>query len=312
MQASRPGASKVIIAGGGDGALPERVQTAAIEVLALVLLDNPSPPESSFHKPGRLIRLHRRPADLLHQQPGDRQRLIAHHLGRQPEARSARQQAVLRIALHQLRASPPTTAGTSRSSRSSSASPSRPSRCARTRSPASRAVPDASAIRPASRNLPPSSPARRRNTSARSRFTMHARRQRIRRIDQPPRQPQPIVRRAGRQAAAGRPARRARPSRRACRTRRAPARTSRAAAGISCITITVGKLSTNRSRSRRTPDSLPPGLLDFHAARTGRGSIARILSACAGLRLARSDRGDRRDRLARRQHRRLSAASARR
>ena len=46
----------------------------------------------------RLVRLHRRPADLLDQQPAGGQRLIANHLGRQPQPRPAGEQPVLRIA----------------------------------------------------------------------------------------------------------------------------------------------------------------------------------------------------------------------
>ena len=96
MQVSRPGASKATIDGGGTGPLPERVEAAAIEIRAVVL--DVIGVGQLVPEPGRLVRLHRRPADPLDQQPAEAQRLVADHLGRQPEPRPARQQAVLGIA----------------------------------------------------------------------------------------------------------------------------------------------------------------------------------------------------------------------
>ena len=76
------------------------------------------------------------------------QRGVAHHLRIHPEARTAREQAVVRIALHERPAARPTTAGTSRTSRSSCAAPSCATPGGPVPSPASRGAPDATAALP--------------------------------------------------------------------------------------------------------------------------------------------------------------------
>src|ERR1044072_305279 len=66
VQASRPAESTSIIPGRGAArapALPECVQTAAIQILSLVLLVVLS--RKFLPQPGRLIRLHRWSTDLL-------------------------------------------------------------------------------------------------------------------------------------------------------------------------------------------------------------------------------------------------------
>ena len=118
-QVSRPAASKFIIIGGGDGALPVGVQAAAVQARRRGPACSPSPPESSFQKPGGLVRLHRRPADLLHQQAGRRPapgRASSRPAGgtRGPRASSRFSGSLLQ----QLRRRPSTTADRSRSSRS--------------------------------------------------------------------------------------------------------------------------------------------------------------------------------------------------
>src|SRR6185503_4120383 len=50
-------------------------------------------------QPGWLPGLHARTAARLRQEAGGRERLIAQHLGREPHARPARQETVLRITL---------------------------------------------------------------------------------------------------------------------------------------------------------------------------------------------------------------------
>ncbi len=54
-------------------------------------------------EPGRLVRFHGRAAGSLDQQPGEPKRLVADHLGRQPQPRPARQQAVLGVAIEPFR-----------------------------------------------------------------------------------------------------------------------------------------------------------------------------------------------------------------
>ena len=175
----------------------------------------------------RLIRFHRRAADLVHQQAGYRQRLVAHHLRREPHARTARQQTVLRIFLQQLR------------------------RHLR-RLSISRAHHDGllhrlhvPAVAHELRRQPVQQFRIRRPLALRAEIFhglhqphaeihlpepvhRHARGQRVRRIHQPLRQPQTVVRQRPAGTAAARPARRAPLSRRAGRRRRAPARGSRA------------------------------------------------------------------------------------
>ena len=94
------------------------------------------------------------------EQPAHRERLVAHHLGGQPKTRTAGQQAVLRIALRTAsrvtfelcRYAADVTSILRKRFMSHLAAPAR--------SPASRAAPDATAARPASRTPPPFAPAR--------------------------------------------------------------------------------------------------------------------------------------------------------
>ena len=194
---------------------------------------------------GRLVGLHGRPADPLDQQPGEPKRLVADHLGRQPEPRPARQQPVLGVALEQRRRdSRRLPVGRAVTISRSSALTSQP--VGRTRSPASRAARDGSAARPASRSLRPSSPARAEEHLPVA-VDRHPRRQRVGRVDQPAGQAEPVRPRGvpcqgDRQA--GTPGLDARARlvvlARACRTWVARG------VGSSSITIVVGMLSTSR------------------------------------------------------------------
>ena len=84
---------------------------------------------SSFHRPAGWYGFTDGPPIFSTSSPADGQRLVANHLGRQAEARAARQQAILRIALQQLgRGLRRLPVGRARHDQSS-ASPSRPSRC---------------------------------------------------------------------------------------------------------------------------------------------------------------------------------------
>ena len=223
-------------------ALPERVEAAPVELLAVVLHVVARSVWSAPPTTRRLIRLHRRPAELLDQQAGHRERLIAHHLRRQPETRSASQQPVLGIALQQSPAWPSTPAGTSRSSRSvfCSALTSQP---VRTNSVASQS--SSSGMR---RRLALRAEVLGRLHEAGAEVHLpepvdrHPRSQRIRRIDKPLREAQPVAWNPP-AAAAGSRALRVSPSRRADRKTAHQQDTCRAASGMSSITITVGRLS---------------------------------------------------------------------
>ena len=81
----------------GHRPLPERVEAAAVEARAVVL--DVIGVGQLVPEARRLVRLHRRAAGPLDEQPAEPQRLVADHLGRQPEPRPARQQPVLGIAL---------------------------------------------------------------------------------------------------------------------------------------------------------------------------------------------------------------------
>ena len=89
-----------------------------------------------------LIRQHARSADPIVEQAARRERRVANHLGRQPDAWTARQQPILRILLEQRRRRSSTTGGRSPTSRSAAASREHPSRSGRTPWPASRAARD--------------------------------------------------------------------------------------------------------------------------------------------------------------------------
>ncbi len=88
--------------GRGNGPLPERVEAAAIEIRAVVL--DVFGVGQLVPEPGRLVRFHGRTAGSLDQEPGEPKRLVADHLGRQPQPRPARQQAVLGVAIEPCRA----------------------------------------------------------------------------------------------------------------------------------------------------------------------------------------------------------------
>ena len=86
-----------------QGALPERVEAAAVQVVAGLLhivavaaFDHVGPQAL------RLIRLDRRPADLLDEEAGHGQGLVADHRGGQAQPRAARDHPVLRVPLELL------------------------------------------------------------------------------------------------------------------------------------------------------------------------------------------------------------------
>ena len=113
VHSSRVGASKVSQARVQEGALPEGVDAAAVEIVAaagrVLALGEVERRQVSV----RLIRLDARSAELLHQQSGDRERDVAHDFGIHAEAALARQQAIVGIALVELRRAHATTAGRS-------------------------------------------------------------------------------------------------------------------------------------------------------------------------------------------------------
>ena len=65
----------------------------------MVLHYSRSPPASSLPEAGGWYGLTRRAAELLDQQAANGQRLVADHLGGEPEARPAGEQPVLRVLL---------------------------------------------------------------------------------------------------------------------------------------------------------------------------------------------------------------------
>ena len=117
MHDSRDGASNVVICGGGDGALPERVHAAAMHLLVagvgLEVRRVAAGVADRLPQAGRLRRLDAGTAHLLDQQAADEQRLIAQHLGVEAETRAARQQAIVPDPSPAGPSSPATTADTS-------------------------------------------------------------------------------------------------------------------------------------------------------------------------------------------------------
>ena len=101
VQTSRDIASNVAIAGGGERALPERVEAAAIErgaaVLGVGLAGAGLLPQARG-----LIRLDARAADAARQQAARGERAVANLLGEQPRLRAAREQQVVGIARDQI------------------------------------------------------------------------------------------------------------------------------------------------------------------------------------------------------------------
>ena len=86
--------------------LPEPVHAATVQLLPVVPLVELG--VAAVHRDGlpnalRLVRLHARPADSRVQQPAHRQRRIPHHFPVHPVPRPARQQPVLRVFLQLLR-----------------------------------------------------------------------------------------------------------------------------------------------------------------------------------------------------------------
>ena len=252
---------------------------------------------SSFHRPGGLVRLHRRPAEFLDQQAAGEQRLVADHLGRQPEPRAAGEQAVLRVAREQLGRDHATTADRSRSMTMQSCAAvftSQPRADELVGEPVEQfGMRRAIALR--AEILDGLDQAGRR-ASARA-IHRDAGRQRVVGIDQPLREAEPIVRARLRAAAAGGRARRASPSRPACRTRRGSRTYVSRGVGISSITI-VGRdalvevplaLVAERAALSQTRRGLP-------RRSTVRGSRSAASSVCAGGALRggmRTMRGDR-------------------
>ena len=175
------------------GPLPERVEAAAIEFFAVILdvVSVPRRAPSTGPRADTASRMARRSCSTSSPPIASAwSRTIS---ARQAEPRAAGQQPVLGISLQQLPGWPRTTDDMWRSSRWSSASPSRPSRCARTRSPASRAVPDATATRPAT---PKSSTVFTRPVPkyiCQKRFTATRAVSGCRGIDQPARKSQPVA-----------------------------------------------------------------------------------------------------------------------
>jgi chemotaxis response regulator CheB len=84
------------------GAPPGRVQAAAVLVVAVAGLPVDHAAERRVHAERRLRGLHRRAVHLGTQESRHGQRLVADHLGREPEPRAAGQQAVVGVALDKL------------------------------------------------------------------------------------------------------------------------------------------------------------------------------------------------------------------
>ena len=105
-QTSPLGASKVVEHRERSGAFGEGVKAAAIGVAAVAGLPLQAAVRSVGRDAGGLRREDARPADLLREQVADPQRGIADHLRLQPDARAARQQAVLRVLRQQFRRDP--------------------------------------------------------------------------------------------------------------------------------------------------------------------------------------------------------------
>ena len=94
------------------------------------------------------------PPSSRFEQAGDGQRVVADELGLEPPRRLGREQPVVRVDVAQLRPRPASPAGRWPTSPSAGPCASRPSRSRGTRRPASRAAPDATAIRPGRRGRP--------------------------------------------------------------------------------------------------------------------------------------------------------------
>ncbi len=89
-----------------EGPLPERVQPAAILVLAMVVLPFPHGEVEETPVSGRLIGLDRRPADPRRKQPADGQGVVADHFGIQAEAALPGEPGVRGIAPVEIRIAP--------------------------------------------------------------------------------------------------------------------------------------------------------------------------------------------------------------
>ena len=87
--------------GGRHRALPEGIEAAAVQVLAaslpIIFVRIQLAPETR-----RLIRIDRRASDLVDEQTGDGERLIANHVRREAHVRTAREESILRVALQHL------------------------------------------------------------------------------------------------------------------------------------------------------------------------------------------------------------------
>ena len=92
---------------GRGSALPERVHAAPVKIRArarrISLRGIDVAIRGLFPQPFGLIGEHARSTEPLDQQAADRERVVANHLRRQPEARPAGQQPILRILFQQLR-----------------------------------------------------------------------------------------------------------------------------------------------------------------------------------------------------------------
>ena len=83
------------------GAAPLGVERAAVHVFAGAVLPVEAAAEGRRETEVRLRRTHRRAVHFARKQPARRERLVAHHLGAEPEARPAREQPVAGVALGQ-------------------------------------------------------------------------------------------------------------------------------------------------------------------------------------------------------------------
>ena len=89
-------------AGRRRGPFPKRINRAPPPPLvAIGLVAEFAVVGNGLPQPRRLEGFHGRPADFFDQQPRHRERLIADHFSREPEARAAREEPVLGIALQE-------------------------------------------------------------------------------------------------------------------------------------------------------------------------------------------------------------------
>ena len=218
---------------------PGRVEAAAVAVLARAGLPVDAAAERRAQARARLRRLDRRAVHLRAEQPADEQRLVADHLGREPEPRAAGEQPVVRVALEQLGRDPRRLPVRGRRDQQLEELLQVPVAARPTRSPASRATRDASAARPAM----PNSSLVRDEADAEDLLPVavgdHPGRQRVVLGDQPARQRQPVARRLvgqRRETPPGRPRSPRRRGRGSCR----------GAGSASCRRSPAGQLAQDR------------------------------------------------------------------